>query len=49
MSYYDQREAQDAILEAKYRAEDEAAAAEKAEFYRRGSPAPVLEAWAHGA
>jgi len=49
MSYYEQREAQDAILEAKYRAEEEAAAAEKAEFYRRGSPAPVLEAWAHGA
>lgn len=49
MSYYEQREAQDLVLEAKYRAEEEAAAAEKAEFYRRGSPAPVLEAWAHGA
>lgn len=26
-----------------------AAAAEKAEFNRRGSPAPVIEAWEHGA
>ena len=49
MAYYDFLEAKDQAEREAYEAMEAEAAAEKAEFYRRGSPAPVLEAWAHGA
>jgi len=49
MAYYDYLETQDRAEREAYEAMEAEAAAEKAEFYRRGSPAPVLEAWAHGA
>jgi hypothetical protein len=49
MAYYDFLEAKDLAEREAYEAMEAEAAAEKAEFYRRGSPAPVLEAWAHGA
>lgn len=41
----------DEVREAEYREEcaaREAALAVRAEFYRRGSPAPVIDAWEHG-
>lgn len=49
MAYYDFLEAKDLAEREAYEAMEAEAAAEKAEYYRRGSPAPVLEAWAHGA
>jgi LmbE family N-acetylglucosaminyl deacetylase len=48
-SYYDQRDEQVHLEYQEYIAAEEAAAAERAEFYRRGSPAPAIEAWAYGA
>lgn len=48
-AYYDYLEAKDLVEREMYEAQEAEAAAEKAEYYRRGSPAPVLEAWAHGA
>ena len=48
-SYYDQREAQEYLERQEYLAAEEAAAAERAKYFRRGSPAPAIEAWAHGA
>jgi hypothetical protein len=47
-SYYDQREEQDYLRYQEERAAAAEATAEKAEYFRRGSPAPVLEAWAYG-
>lgn len=49
MAYYDYLAAQQFAEYKEQQAMEEAAAAVKAEFYRRGSPAPVIEAWAHGA
>lgn len=49
MAYYDFLEAKDQAEREAYELAEMEAAEEKAEFYRRGSPAPVLEAWAHGA
>lgn len=48
-AYYDFLETKDLMERERYEAEEAAAAEERAEFYRRGSPAPVIEAWAHGA
>ena len=49
MAYYDYTAAQRQAEYEEFKAVEAAVAAEKAEFYRRGSPAPVIEAWAHGA
>ena len=49
MAYYDFLEAKDLAEREECLAAEKAAAAERAEYFRRGSPAPVIEAWAHGA
>ena len=49
MVYYNYIAAQRQAEHEEFKAVEAAVAAEKAEFYRRGSPAPVIEAWAHGA
>jgi hypothetical protein len=48
-SFYEQREEQEYLERLEGLIVQEEEAAERAEFYRRGSPAPVIEAWAHGA
>jgi len=49
MDYYDFLEVKDQAEREAYQAMEAEYAAERAEFYRRGSPAPAIEAWAHGA
>ena len=49
MAYYDFLEAKDLAEREAYDAMEAEYAAERAEYFRRGSPAPVIEAWAHGA
>ncbi len=49
MAYYDFLEAKDQAEREAYEAMEAEYAAERAEFYRRGSPAPAIEAWAYGA
>jgi hypothetical protein len=49
MAYYDFLEAKDQAERDAYEAMEAEYAAERAEFYRRGSPAPAIEAWAYGA
>lgn len=48
-AYYDHLEAEDQAEREAYELAEQMAAEERAEFYRRGSPAPIIEAWAHGA
>ena len=48
-AYYEWLEAKDLAERQEYLAAEKAAAAERAEYFRRGSPAPAIEAWAHGA
>jgi hypothetical protein len=48
-AYYDWLEAKDRADEAAFYAEQAEIAAEKAEYFRRGTPTHAVEAWAHGA
>lgn len=48
-AYYDHLEAEDLAEREALELAEEDARLEREEFYRRGSPAPVVQAWEHGA